>query len=603
MQVTFYGTRGSLAVPGPRTVRYGGNTSCCVVRSARDTLVVLDMGTGAYALGQELVATGRKLRGHVLITHTHWDHIQGLPFFAPFFRPGNEWDIYAPRGLGPSLRETLAGQMQHVYFPLELEQLGATIRYHDLVEGTLAIDDVAVEAHYLNHTALTLGYRLTADGCSVVYALDHEPFAPSLASGEGPIEGSDRRHVEFLRGADLVIHDAQYTAAEYATKIGWGHSTVEYALLVAREAGTPRLCIAHHDPQRSDDDLDALLEHYRPGAEADDIELFAATEGHVLTLVPDQPARRARAKPEPPTAAAQPALADQAVLVAGDDAERVASLVAVLEEDQVPVRGVAPDDAADVVTRWRPTLLVLVDDDPDSAAARIRDVRRAGEAGRDVAIALVSRDESGPSNEVLGIIDRLAGPFTPTYARARLRAWLMRRACLWALPPSPPAEKDRLAALKRLEALDAPPNERLEHLALLARDLFEAPIAAVTLIDEDRQWFAASCGLGERQTPRDESFCAHVVASPGPLEVPDAAGDPRFADHPAVAGPARLRYYAGHPLILSSGHCVGAFCIADVKPRRIGDGGMANLSRLAELARDILESARETEDEAAPGGD
>src|SRR4029079_6662856 len=126
-----------------------------------------------------------------------------LPFFAPFFGPANEWDVYAPRGPGTSLRETLSGQMQYTYFPLELEQLGATIRYHDLVEGKLMLDDVTVEAQYLNHPAMTLGYRLTADGVTAVYALDHEPFDPALAKGSGAITGADLRHAEFLADADL----------------------------------------------------------------------------------------------------------------------------------------------------------------------------------------------------------------------------------------------------------------------------------------------------------------------------------------------------------------------------------------------------------------
>src|SRR4029079_7311971 len=140
---------------------------------------------------------------------------------------------HAPRGLGASLRETLSGQMQYTYFPVELEQLGATIRYHDIVEGSLTLDDIVVETQYLNHPALTLGYRLKADGATLVHALDHEPFAPSLAQGNGPLEGNDLRHAEFLADADLVIHDAQYLAEEYAAKIGWGHSTVEYVLHVA----------------------------------------------------------------------------------------------------------------------------------------------------------------------------------------------------------------------------------------------------------------------------------------------------------------------------------------------------------------------------------
>jgi len=137
------------------------------------------MGTGAAVLGRELMARGA-LRGHVLISHTHWDHIQGIPFFAPLFIPGNEWDIYGPRGLGQTLRDTLAGQMQYTYFPVGLEQLGANIRYHDLVEGRLRIGDIEVTSRYLNHPALTLGYRLEADGVAVVYACDHEPYSRAL---------------------------------------------------------------------------------------------------------------------------------------------------------------------------------------------------------------------------------------------------------------------------------------------------------------------------------------------------------------------------------------------------------------------------------------
>src|ERR1700720_2262087 len=146
MRVRFWGTRGSIAKAGPSTVRYGGNTSCVEVRSAAGTLLILDCGTGIHGLGQALEAarTG-PLRGHILISHTHWDHIQGWPFFAPLFVPGNEWDIYAPHGLAESVRETLAGQMQYTYFPVLLEQLSATIRYHELVEGVFRIGDIKVK--------------------------------------------------------------------------------------------------------------------------------------------------------------------------------------------------------------------------------------------------------------------------------------------------------------------------------------------------------------------------------------------------------------------------------------------------------------------------
>jgi phosphoribosyl 1,2-cyclic phosphodiesterase len=216
MFVRFWGTRGSIPKPGPSTLRYGGNTSCVEVRSAAGTIAMLDCGTGAVSFGAELMQNGKRpLRGNLLISHTHWDHIQGLPFFAPLFVPGNEWDVYAPRGFEQSVRETLAGQMQSTYFPVELKQLGAAIRYHDLTEGVFNLGDITVSTQYLNHPALALGYRLEADGVTVVYACDHEPHSRALAYGSGDVDGQDQRHAEFLAGADLLIHDAQYRASEY----------------------------------------------------------------------------------------------------------------------------------------------------------------------------------------------------------------------------------------------------------------------------------------------------------------------------------------------------------------------------------------------------
>ncbi|MEE8251926.1 MAG: MBL fold metallo-hydrolase, partial [Gemmatimonadales bacterium] len=282
MRLRFWGTRGSIAKPGPSTVRYGGNTSCIEVRSAGGTLIVLDCGTGAHGLAQALTEhKGVPLQGHMLITHTHWDHIQGFPFFSPFEAPGNKWHIYGPRGVGPSLRETLAGQMQYTYFPVPLEQLNATVHYHDIVEGTFEIDDIRVTAQYLNHPALTIGYRLEVDGVLVVYATDHEPHSKQLAAGEqGPLIAGDERHARFLAGADLVIHDAQYTAEEYPSKTGWGHSTMESAVDTALSAGVRRLALFHHDPLRDDESVDRLvaLARARVAASAGSLEVFAAAE-------------------------------------------------------------------------------------------------------------------------------------------------------------------------------------------------------------------------------------------------------------------------------------------------------------------------------------
>ena len=170
MRIKFWGTRGSFAKPGATTLRYGGNTSCVEVRSDAGTLIVVDCGTGGHELGLDLVSRQSvPLHGQMLISHTHWDHIQGIPFFAPFFNPHNVWRIYGPKGLSQSLRATLAGQMEHSYFPIALSQFAATIHYHDLVEGAFSIDDVSILTRYLNHPALTLGYRLEVDGASIAY--------------------------------------------------------------------------------------------------------------------------------------------------------------------------------------------------------------------------------------------------------------------------------------------------------------------------------------------------------------------------------------------------------------------------------------------------
>ena len=287
MRVQFWGTRGSIAKPGRSTVRYGGNTPCVQVTSAAGTVVILDCGTGVHDLGQMLVKNReRPLRGSILISHTHWDHIQGFPFFAPLFVPDSEWDIYAPRGLGQSLRETLAAQMHRTYFPIPLEQFAANVRYHDIAEGSFNIADIRVTTHYLNHPAVTLGYRLEADGVSLVYACDHEPFSQQWAAIPGAMTAQDREHIEFLTGADLVIHDAQYTAAEYPKKIGWGHSTMEYAIEVSRLAGAKMLALTHHDPLRDDDEMDRIVGNIRsdPKRKASAMKIFAAADGQVLEL-------------------------------------------------------------------------------------------------------------------------------------------------------------------------------------------------------------------------------------------------------------------------------------------------------------------------------
>lgn len=266
MRLRFWGTRGSIAAPGPETLRYGGNTACVEVRADDGTLLVFDCGTGARKLGLTLAQEG-PARVHLFISHTHSDHIQGLPFFVPAFLRGSHLTIYGPAGIDRSFPSAVGGQMDYAYFPVPIRDLPARVDFEELGEGDFAVGDIHVRTHYLNHTAPTLAYRIELGGVTVVYATDHEPHAdvawhpdpPGADQTDALPHPGDARHAEFLAGADLVIHDAQYTAAEFPAKIGWGHSPVEYAVGVALAARARRLALFHHDPMRGDDAIDALL--------------------------------------------------------------------------------------------------------------------------------------------------------------------------------------------------------------------------------------------------------------------------------------------------------------------------------------------------------
>ncbi|MBS0364000.1 MAG: GAF domain-containing protein [Proteobacteria bacterium] len=585
MRVTFHGVRGSMAAPGPATVRFGGNTSCVSLRSDSGTLVLLDVGTGAAPLGRELIASGEPLKGHILISHTHWDHIQGLPFFGPLFVPGAQWDIYAPRGLGAAVRETLAAQMQHDYFPVDLDQLGANIVYHDLVEGELQLGDVRVTAHYLNHPALTLGYRLQVDGATLVYSCDHEPHDRALAGGEGEVTGADARHVEFLAKADLVIHDAQYTAAEYESKVGWGHSTVDYAIAMAKKAGAKRLALTHHDPTRSDDDLDAVLADLRSRMDFGNLEVFAAAEGQTFEL-----RRKAVQKHEEgfrADTALDGALTATTILAVASSGGVADPLREALDKEQLPYHLVAADDAEAALSRERPGLILL---EATSDAAALAERIRARSPDAPI-MALVPPD-GWPDGIARFTDEEIAAPFSSSYARARIRAALLRHACRWVRAEPATDEEARLASLRELRILDTPPEERFDRITRLAAALFDVPTALISLVDENRQWFKSTCGLDAKETPRDESFCAHAVASRDILIVPDALRDDRFADNPVVVGPARVRFYAGHPLFASDGACLGTLCILDRRPRDLDAAALQNLKDLAAIAADELEAGR-----------
>jgi phosphoribosyl 1,2-cyclic phosphodiesterase/CheY-like chemotaxis protein len=593
MHVRFWGTRGSIAKPGPTTVRYGGNTSCVEVRTARGTLVIIDCGTGAHPLGQSLMAGGVEgLRGHILISHTHWDHIQGIPFIAPLFVAGTQWDIYGPRGLHQSLREALAGQMQYTYFPVTPDQFGATIRYHDLVEGSFNIDDIKVSTRYLNHPALALGYRLEADGATVVYACDHEPYSQWLASGQGEILGQDLGHVEFIKEADLLIHDAQYTAAEYPAKMGWGHSSVEYAVKLGETARVKRLALTHHDPLRDDDSVDRMLHEIRTAlrARSSTLEVFAAMEGEIVEVEPRPQARRVGVQEFQAMTWLQPALSERWVLLGITDA----SMAAMLSE-AIRAEGIRPQFFADIdeVKRLdgeRGPSVVMLEHNKSRANGleTCRAIRNL--TGDAVPVVMIATEANMAAGAAAGVTDWLVDPFTESYARTKIRAWVLRTECRWIRAAIPDDEDQRIASLQLLNILDTVPEERFDRLTRVAAALFHVPMSSISFVDRDRQWFKSKVGWGRGDTSRDASFCSHVVHTREPLVVPDTFQDLRFADNPLVTQEPRIRFYAGYPLILADGNCVGTFCLLDVRPRTLGPSDLERLRDLADLVLRELRS-------------
>ena len=590
MRVTFWGTRGSMAKAGPTTVRYGGNTSCVEVRSEGGTLLVLDCGTGLHGLGAQIAATGGPVRGHILIGHTHWDHIQGFPFFGPLFDPRNEWDVYAPRGFGASLREALAGQMHHRYFPVGLDALGATIRYHDLLEGHFQVGDLTVHAQYLNHTSLTLGYRLEGDGVTVVYACDHEPHACAHASGEEALAGEDLNHVAFLQGADLVIHDAQYTPEEYAHKVGWGHATADYAIAACKQAGARRLALTHHDPARTDDDLDRVIEGLRPIIASSGVDVFAAAEGTTVVLGATQAPDR-RIPEQSSLAEVRSGLLDHHILVVSAATETIELFTRLAADDTIPARfALGADEAHRRIAEKRPTLVVL---DHTLLGTTLLEVARAVRAttrGEQTAI-LALADAPLPHGAELD--ESLTRPFSKEYARARLRAWLLRTTCRWLTAPVPADETQRIGTLRSLSLLDTDFDPRFDRLTRLAAEAFRVPIALMTLVDTSRQWFKACVGLDIRETSREVAFCSHAILASDVLVVPDTLHDPRFADNPLVTGAPHIRFYAGCPLRVGTSSPVGTLCLIDTRPRALTTVQIELLRSLADLVERELGTGTE----------
>jgi len=291
MKVKFWGVRGSIASPGPHTVRYGGNTTCIEVRTDNNELIILDAGTGIFPLSQTLLAE-LPVQANVLITHSHWDHIQGLPFFIPNFIPGNVLRLhgaYDPVS-GQGVEQVMSVQLQYSYFPVREAEMKGTIEYVTLMpEQSIQVGSATITPYLLNHPVINFGYRIEAGGKSVFFTGDHEPpyniYDPKdaeYAEYQSFVDEKQASIIQAMRGVDVLIADTSYTAQEYPAKVGWGHGTFQTSIEAACQAGAKVLYCTHHEPTRSDDALEAafaqaLADHPVP-AGGPDIRL--AFEGH-----------------------------------------------------------------------------------------------------------------------------------------------------------------------------------------------------------------------------------------------------------------------------------------------------------------------------------
>lgn len=295
MKIKFWGVRGSIPVPGPKTARYGGNTTCIEIRTDDNELIILDAGTGIFQLAQSLLGE-MPVTANVFLTHSHWDHIQGLPFFTPIFIPGNRLRIHGAYDVvsGRGVEQVMDVQLQYSFFPIREAEMKATIEYFKVSPGqTVQLNSATVTAVLLNHPVINFGYRIDSNGKSVFFTGDHEPhyniYDPADESFEEYqvlIREQEQAILEVLRGVDVLIADTSYTAQEYPAKKGWGHGSFDSSINLAKQAGAKILYCTHHEPTRSDDALEQEFEkvlarhprqqqgpEYRLAREGEEIEI------------------------------------------------------------------------------------------------------------------------------------------------------------------------------------------------------------------------------------------------------------------------------------------------------------------------------------------
>ncbi len=306
IKVKFWGVRGSIPCPGPQTMKYGGNTACIELRFPEvNRHIIIDAGSGIRELANNMMLVDLPkgpITTEIYLSHTHWDHIMGFPFFIPAYIPGTTIKVFGPVTYEEDpLEEIVGGQMKYRYFPVNMGELAASIEYQQLKEEPEIDlgDGIFLSTTIINHPITALGYRFSFRGAVFCTAYDTEPFRnlfitdpdnpdfDSMMAEEGEAVAREQNQVleDFFAGADLLVHDAQYTEAEYLNgKIGWGHTPIEHALMAARRAGVKSLALFHHDPDRSDADLDMMSIKYCQGKNEEDTDIFFAREGMEIEL-------------------------------------------------------------------------------------------------------------------------------------------------------------------------------------------------------------------------------------------------------------------------------------------------------------------------------
>ncbi len=305
MKIKFWGVRGSIPCPGPSTVKYGGNTACIEVWFEDiERLIIIDAGSGIRELGNDMLKRDmmkKGIRAEILLTHTHWDHIMGFPFFTPIYIPGAKLSVYGPVTYeDETLEETVGGQLTYRYFPVRQAELAAKIEYISLKEEKLDLGDgIKLTTKYLNHPVLCLGYRLEYKGKTLCTAYDTEPFQNVFCSdpddpsydegmfreGEEVAKEENQRLGSFFSRSDLLIYDAQYTRDEYSpSKIGWGHTSIEHAIEFSEGCGVKRLALFHHEPLRSDEEIDKLTDKYCGPRKESGMEVSFAREAEEIII-------------------------------------------------------------------------------------------------------------------------------------------------------------------------------------------------------------------------------------------------------------------------------------------------------------------------------